>query len=72
MGLSVVAIAVLTAILVPHYGMNGAALADMIAGILVFGVGVFLLKCFYGLELKKMLLFRKDDFKYILNAIRST
>ena len=70
MGLSVVAIAVLTVILVPYYGMNGAALADMIAGILVFGVGVFLLKCFYGLELKKMLLFRKDDFKYVLNAIR--
>lgn len=34
------------------------------------GVGVFLLKRFYVLELKKMLLFRKDDFKYVLNAIR--
>lgn len=71
MGLSVVAIVVLTWILVPFYGMNGAALADMIAGILVFGAGLFLLKCSYGLGLKRMLLFRKDDFKYALSAVRN-
>jgi O-antigen/teichoic acid export membrane protein len=71
MGTSVVAIVGLTWLLVPHYGMNGAALADMIAGILVFGMGLFLLNRSYGFSLKKMLLFRADDFRYILNAVRN-
>jgi O-antigen/teichoic acid export membrane protein len=69
MSISVITTAVSTWILVPFYGIIGAALAFTIAGALVFGIGVFLLKHSYGLETKEMLLFQRSDFEYLLSAL---
>ena len=71
MGSSVIAITVLTWILVPHYGIKGAAYADLFAGILVFAIGIFLMKHLYRLELKKMVLPKREDYKQLINAIRN-
>ena len=67
---SVVLAASFTFALVPHIGIIGAALADVIAWSLVLTIGLVLLRRYYGLELKNMLLIKKSDFKYLLHAIR--
>lgn len=71
LGLSVIVTAVLTCLLVPYFGIRGAALADTIAGFIALVTGILLLKRDYGLELGKMILLKRSDFTYILNAIRT-
>jgi len=69
--LSIVVTASLTFVLVPHIGIIGAALADVIAWSLVLTIGLLLLIRIYGLELKNMLLIKKIDFQYLIYAIRN-
>ncbi len=71
MSVSVVIMIVLTCLLVPYYGINGAALAFVFAGFSVFVIGIVLMKYSYGIKFKSMLLLRKSDFTYALNAIRN-
>lgn len=68
-GLSMIVTAILTCVFVPYIGIIGAALADVITSFLVFAIGILLLIRSYGLELKNMLLMKKNDFTYLLNAI---
>lgn len=69
LSLSVATTVALTCVLVPYYGINGAALAFMVASGLVFVLGVLMLKYSYGIQMRMMFLFKKDDFVYIWNAI---
>lgn len=69
MAVGVAAQIVLTWILVPHFGINGAALANTTGSFLVFLVGVFVLKHNYQVRLRSMIAFRKNDFRYLMNAI---
>lgn len=69
MGSSVITIAVLTWILVPHYGINGAALADMIGGILVLATGLLILKRSEGIQMRHIIFLKRSDLKCLRNAL---
>jgi O-antigen/teichoic acid export membrane protein len=67
--LSVGVITILTFVLVPHMGIVGAALADVIASGLVLSIGLLLLKRDYGLELTSMVMLRRGDLLYLFRAL---
>lgn len=70
MTFSLIVIVILTWVLVPYYGINGAAIADVFASGLVFGIALFILKHLYGIKLHYLIVPKRSDLDYLINSIR--
>jgi len=60
---------VLMWILVPRLGINGAALANTASNCLVFSAGIIILKHGYQVSLRHIILLKRSDLVYLMNAI---
>jgi len=70
LGISVIVGVILTWALVPYYGINGAAIANVLASFTVFTIGLVIVKRLYNIRIGHMLFLKKSDFKYLLYAIK--
>jgi len=71
-GISVVITGFCTWWLVPHYGIRGPALADVIASSFVLICGIIIMKVKYGFCITNMFLPNISDIKHFRTAISST
>ena len=62
-GISAIIIGALTWLLVPQYGINGAALSNMFSGFVLFSIQLAILRKKYGVHLENVLLPKKNDVK---------